>query len=506
MTVALAPRSGEDTRSAIVAAERDAPSAAFSRPLAALAAFWHRRTVRAQVLFTFVAITALAALLAGSVTILQARKSTRLEIAASLRMAEVLVGGTAGLLQQEVSAERFLANLPAQLRHVRHLRISVRDAAGNPVASTAGSDAAGGAERAAAPAWFARLIAPPAQSRDVPVMVNGQRAGSVLLTGEPSDEVAEVWDNAVDHALLAALLGIAAIGLLYLLLGRVLDPLTGVARGLADLEGRNYQVRLARPRVLELAEIADRFNALASALDVARAENARLSGRLITAQDDERRRTALELHDEVGPSLFGLKANATSIARLDAGSDAAAASVRERAHEMLAIIDHLQGINRSILNRLRPMALGHIPLGDLVAQEVRERTRQHPDTVFSYTAGMLAASYGDSVDLTIYRCVQEGLTNVVRHAAAHNVTIALAETGMEVAQAQDGAACLRLTIDDDGCGIDPAAPRGHGLTGMQERVEALGGSFAVAGLPGHGTSLRAIIPLRERAAPHVSPR
>ena len=118
---------------------------------------------------------------------------------------------------------------------------------------------------------------------------------------------------------------------------------TGVARGLADLERRNYRVRLPRPQARELAAIADRFNALAQALDAARAENERLNRRLITAQDDERRRTALELHDEVGPSLFGLKANAASIASA-AGElpDAGRGKLAERVRDMLAIIEHLQ--------------------------------------------------------------------------------------------------------------------------------------------------------------------
>src|SRR5262249_60147986 len=84
--------------------------------------------------------------------------------------------------------------------------------------------------------------------------------------------------------------------------------------GLADLEHHNYRVRLARPQDQEPAALADRFNALAQALEAARAENEQLTHRLITAQDDERRRTALDLHDEVGPNLFGLKTHATSIA------------------------------------------------------------------------------------------------------------------------------------------------------------------------------------------------
>src|SRR5215471_3984756 len=85
------------------------------------------------------------------------------------------------------------------------------------------------------------------------------------------------------------------------------------ARGLIELERRNYTVRLPLPRPRELIALTARFNALAEALETTRAENVRLGHRLITAQDDERRRTALELHDEVGPSLFGLKATATSI-------------------------------------------------------------------------------------------------------------------------------------------------------------------------------------------------
>ena len=127
---------------------------------------------------------------------------------------------------------------------------------------------------------------------------------------EPRDEIAEVWSNTVALGAVALAVNIAVIAMLYVLFGRVLDPLTGVARGLADLERRNYRVRLPRPQAQELAAITDRFNALAQALDSARADNEKLNHRLITAQDDERRRTALELHDEVGPSLFGLKANA----------------------------------------------------------------------------------------------------------------------------------------------------------------------------------------------------
>jgi len=332
----------------------------------------------------------------------------------------------------------------------------------------------------------------------VPVIVNAARVGSVEIVAEPRDEIAEVWSNTVALGAVAFSVNIAVIGILYVLFGRVLDPLTGVARGLADLERRNYRVRLPRPQAQELAAITDRFNALAQALDALRGENEALNHRLITAQDDERRRTALELHDEVGPNLFGLKANATSIATAAAELEGQAArKMTERVRDMLAIIEELQTINRSMLNRLRPMALGHVPLRDVLCELVRDRARQHPQIDFSVCADNLMRSYGDSIDLTIYRCLQESLTNVIRHAQAKHVAIELGEAMSEPNANANGTSQLTLTVRDDGCGIDPMAAPGFGLSGMQERAQALGGSCKVDSATGCGTSVRIVIPLHE---------
>src|SRR5262249_7606593 len=266
--------------------------------------------------------------------------------------------------------------LPGQLRFLRHVRVRLKDAAGQPV-SDAAPDRAGPLRedsRAPAPAWFAMLIGPPIEQHEVAVVAAGKPLGTVEIVSEPRDEIAEVWENSIALAAVAAMTVLAMVGILYLVLSRVLDPLTALGTGLRGLERRDYKVRLARPKVLEFAAIADRFNALAGALDEVRKENLALNRRVITAQDDERRRTALELHDEVGPSLFGLKANVASIAKAALGlPGAAAVTVAERVRDLTATIDHLQGINRGMLNRLRPMALGHVPLGEIVAGLVRDR-------------------------------------------------------------------------------------------------------------------------------------
>jgi two-component system, NarL family, sensor histidine kinase UhpB len=462
-------------------------------------ALWHGRSVRAQLLIVFIVIDVIAGLVAGAVTILQARASTRVEIAASMELAELLVSEAVALMQQEVPAEKFLADLSSQLRLVRHVRIVVKDAAGSPLAPRGPVNASETTRDNRVPAWFAALIAPPIASRDMPVFVNGARVGSVEILAEPRDEIAEVWGNTIALGAVALSVNIAVIGILYILFGRVLGPLSGIVRGLADLEQRNYRVRLPRPRAKELAAITDRFNALAQALDAVRAENEKLNHRLITAQDDERRRTALELHDEVGPNLFGLKANAASIATAVAAlEDQVARKMTERVHDMLAIIERLQSINRSMLNRLRPMALGHVPLRDILCELVRDRTQQYPQIDFSISAHDLMRSYGDSVDLTVYRCTQESLTNVIRHAQARHVAIELTEAMSEANASANGAPQLALTVRDDGRGIDPSVLPGFGLRGMQERVQALGGSCKVDSASGCGTSIRIVIPLRER--------
>jgi two-component system sensor histidine kinase UhpB len=153
----------------------------------------------------------------------------------------------------------------------------------------------------------------------------------------------------------------------------------------------------------------------------------------------------------------------------------------------VAIVDHLQAINRTMLERLRPMALGHVPLKDMLGELVREQERRQASISFSFSAPDIERSYGDSIDLTIYRCLQESLTNAVRHAQAQHITIALhVETER-----------LALTVGDDGCGIHPGKIAGFGMRGMQERVEGLGGRYTIQSEAGNGTCVRVTLPLAE---------
>jgi len=467
----------------ITVAERTGLAAVSPRgaTFGALAA-WHRLSLRAKLLLVFILVDVVAGFVIGGVTIMRARTSTRVEIAASMALAETLVAEAIGTSNQQTI--RSLAERAPRQRLMRHIRLSVRNAAHLPVTIGPQHEEGSDVARSHAPAWFEALIAPPVERRDLPIVVNGQTVGSVLITGVADDETAEAWESFVALTLVGAGLNIAVIMLLYALFGRVLEPLTKLATGLRDLESRNYGVRLARPDGRELGAIAERFNSLAQALDALRAENSDLHRRLITAQDDERRLTALELHDEVGPSLFGLKANAASIV-----AHAPASDLAERAREMLTIIDHLQATNRNLLNRLRPMALGQIPIGELLAELVRDRARRHAAIQFDFAPASVQPTYGEPVDLTVYRCAQEALTNAIRHAAATRIEVTLRESG----------SLLTLRVQDNGRGIGPARI-GRGLAGMQERVRGLGGHCAVQDAADGGTCVAIQIPTGQDAA------
>lgn len=457
-------------------------------------ALWFGRSLRTQILMVFVALSVAAASVAGAVIIYKAGVSTRIEIAGSMRLARLMVNEAVQLIEQGLPADQFLQGLPRRMQLVRHVRVVVHAAGPGAASADPGPPPP---DRAAAPAWFAMLIGPPVERHEVELVAHGERLGTVEIVSEPGDEIAEAWSNTVALAAVAAITELAIVAMLHLVLGRVLDPLRALGAGLQDLEGRDYRVRLEPPEVKEFAALADRFNALAGALEAARTENLGLSRRLITAQDDERRRTALELHDEVGPSLFGLKANVASIAGAVAGHP----GVDERLRDLTAIVDHLQGVNRAMLNRLRPMALGNLPLADIIAGLVRDRAREHPHIAFGCDLHGLERSYDDTVDLTVYRCVQESLTNAIRHAGAASVAVTVAaRAASSAAPAADaigaGAAdSLDLTVCDDGVGFSPGTAPGFGITGMQERVQALGGAFAIGPAAGGGTCVRIAIPL-----------
>jgi two-component system sensor histidine kinase UhpB len=352
------------------------------------------------------------------------------------------------------------------------------------------------------PSWFAALVRPQLVGRAVRVVAL-EGANPVIIVGEPADEIAEAWRDFSSLAIVWLALNALILAVLYIVLGRLLDPLAHLSKGMLRLEDGHYATRLPLPKVRELAIITGRFNTLAGALDTARDENSQLYRQLVTVQEQERREIANELHDEAGPCLFGITANASSIQNLaDQLPDRRSAEISRRVGEILSITERLKLLNRALLKKLKPAPLGRVKLAELLDELIAGFQRRHPDTQIAVTIGKLADSYGEAIDLTLYRCIQEGITNAIRHGKAQALTIDLAETpALSRSGAKKQRGTLALILSDDGTGMAPATPKGFGLTAMSERVRSLGGSCVIESSPAHGATVHVQIPVERTRTP-----
>lgn len=452
---------------------------------------WAGLATRTRLIVVVVAIDVLAALVSCGIIVLNARSAVSVEMKASLATVELLVADTIEP-SQAASPESLLRTLALRVQDLRHVRVALIDAEGRQVnLATARLQR----ERHLAPGWFAALIAPPIERHEMPIVVRSDRIGTARITTQPLDEIDEVWGYAVSLSVTSLLLNLAVLAALYLALGRVLAPLERLAEGLTQIERQDYAVRLPPSGSREVAVITARFNRVAEALDEARAAKGRLNRQLLTAQDDERRRTALELHDEFGPCLFALEANAASVGRMaDAPDPPDRARLAARAQDIGAIVAQVQTLNRDLLNRLRPHGLGQVPLAGCLDLLLRDFSRRHPGTAFTGAFEGLAAGYGDLVDLTVFRCIQESMTNAVRHGDAARVA----------AEAGEARGRLGIVVRDDGVGIAPGHRIGLGLSGMRERVEALEGDFRLD-MASPGTAVRISIPIASERGEGTGP-
>jgi PAS domain S-box-containing protein len=258
-----------------------------------------------------------------------------------------------------------------------------------------------------------------------------------------------------------------------------------VVQAVAKLSARLSPARDAELHVYvtDVTAVTKMQSELARALD----ENRLLSQRSMQVQEEERRNLARELHDELGQSLNAIKVDAVNIR----DHTQAQPEVQRSALAIIDVSTQVYDVVRSLMQRLRPVALDDLGLRSAVQYGVDQWQRRHPGVKCRFEAQGELEGFGEKVNITLYRLVQECLTNVAKHADAGRVTISLKRDGDRV----------RFEFEDDGRGFDPAGrKRGLGLIGLRERVESLGGRFELDSAPGSGVRIRVAIPAEEETA------
>ena len=214
----------------------------------------------------------------------------------------------------------------------------------------------------------------------------------------------------------------------------------------------------------------------------AAAQLERLSHRLLNVQEEERRKLARELHDEVGQSVGAL------LVDLGQAKGAIALDVQEAEVRLRSAVDLGERTLRNLRDLcllLRPAMLDDLGLIPALHWQARETARRSGiDVRFHSEEEELELS--DEVRTAVYRVIQEALQNAAKHSKASAVNVALLRDGEH----------LRILVEDDGIGFDPAVTRGMGLLGMQERILQLGGNLRITSSPRQGTVLTIDVPLK----------
>jgi two-component system sensor histidine kinase UhpB len=429
---------------------------------------WRHTPLRRRLNLAFAALVLLW--LIGDIAriLAEARPRIAREERAVTRLTEEFLVASLDHVQSSPDAQEAALALVASLGYLRHVRVSV-----GAEASAAAMAPPPGVE-SAAPAWFQSLIRPEVITTTLPVMIGPRRLNYIVIQPDPTEIVAEVWREAKGQLLEGIALAVAAVAATNLLVRMALKPLAGAGETLARLEAGDYAARAEPGGPPEIAAIAARINRLGQALGDLTADVRRLLERVVDAHDEERRTIARELHDETGPHLFALRANAVALnARLQGGEGAALARA------IADGVESLQKQNRRILANLRPPALDELGLVPALQALVEQWRRLSPEVEIALSADPRIADLGPRASLTLYRFVQEALTNAFRHAQARRIAVRISFEPPTAAAppADPELAGLRARVEDDGRGVGEEQTPGMGLSGLSDRVRALGGEF-----------------------------
>lgn len=450
-------------------------------------------TLQAKLIASIAAL--LSAFLIVLMTLLLVQSAPRLseETASMMRFVDTFVRGSVDRIAHSPTPEAELASLLDSFREARHVRVRL---ALSPEAALA-PDAA---DSATADILARRLIGAgfPAP-RVIDVTLSGARALSIVISANPGDELRELLDELGKIALGSVLVTLAAFILTSLVVSRSLKPLYELRTALGTMTAGRYDVLVSEAGPPEVSAVARSANALAAELRRTNAENVRLSERLVRLQDDERADIARELHDELGPHLFAARARASTLKDELAKPVPEMAKARNAVDLVIEQINDIQSTNRRVLLKLEPAGLRELGLIPAIEGIVARWQREQPQVRLDLAVNGVVPQLDHSRSLTIYRVVQEGLTNAYRHSGARNIAVELsfpmAPSPMSPSETPvSQPRTIRIVIDDDGHGWTGIGESGMGLSAMRQRIQALGGELEVGSGAAGGVCVRVLLP------------
>jgi two-component system sensor histidine kinase UhpB len=314
------------------------------------------------------------------------------------------------------------------------------------------------------PHWFVDLMAMPDVGAAFPVTIKGKQAGEIVFSPDISADVYEKWIGFLALVFSAIVLMLLTGSLAHFTAGSAIKSLQRLGEGLTRMRTGHYERPIPPSGPPEIRKGAEEANELARTLRRLSQDNRSLLRKIVSLQDDERQDIARELHDELGPLLFGIRANTVALMEsMPPGS----AGLEASAQGILQSVEALQYANRRILDRLRPLYIQELGLERSIHTLLQNARAQAPELKLSARIDPGLNEIDGLHSQTVYRVIQEAVTNVLRHANARSMEVTAIRQERE----------LTVEVSDDGIGFAADQVFGRGLTGMQERVRALSGTL-----------------------------
>lgn len=431
-----------------------------------------------RVLGSIALLLLLTLMCGGTYLVLHARTVVRVEVHTAFHGAERSVRD---IVRSNVEHTVTLRQVVASFEGQRHVRAALINEDGRVIVQSRISPL-----EASAPGWFVALMTPPRLATSIPL--NLPKFDCVMqIVSDPSNRIVEEWESARNAFLTMLLFCAATMVIVSAAFNYALRHLRRVQAGLLNVSKGRYHTRLDVSGAPEFTALAQGFNHMAHQLESFSDSNRRLERQVAQVQAEERAGMARDLHDEVGSYLFAIQVDASKVMKsADAQMRACGGAIRDAAL-------HIQHHVRDILRQLRPANDLEFGLQAAIADLVAFWSQRYPAIRFEQQIAP-ALPLDRLGEDAIYRIAQESISNAVRHGHPGCIRITVAEDARHVT----------VCVEDDGGGLAATDAGGMtlgqvGLAGMEERVRALKGEFAVEEIAGQGVRIRAALPrLREK--------
>lgn len=434
-----------------------------------------RYQIHLRILLTLLIVLTLG----GATLILQARQSVAKEVQSSVQLAMQLIKLSINKTPLSRVDDNAALRDIALLKETQQLSIQLKQQSGELLQLSTSSKPTRILDT---PDWFVWMVARPYPTVSYTLATADHKAVQIMISANALDEISEAWQETKVFFAVILLLSAGLFLAVNVIFKQVLRTVESILKNLTEIEAENYQNPLPHFAITEFERIALAINHLTATLHKAQQENNRLTLHSLEIQEEQRQTLAQELHDELGQSITAIKVMAVT------GKKATHNQV-EIYQSIIKVCDHLVTVVRSMMKNLHPLILTELGLSaslhDLISHWQNRTT--------SLKISLLCDAAVDNIEIKkaiqVFRLVQEGITNTVRHAQAEHLLISL---GLNDSIDKT----LMLVIEDNGVGNDlQSLSLGFGLLGMQARVKSLKGNMQIVTAKNQGMKINITIPV-----------